>query len=73
MKSIIDNWVALQQVWDESLDGDLEPEIKSKIIGVKSQMTTFNYFCGVTILQLFLRHSNNLSKTLQNTSRKRKC
>ena len=33
MKSILDNWVALQQVWDESLDGNLEPEIKSSIIG----------------------------------------
>ena len=64
MKSIFDNWVALQQVWDESLDGNLEPEIKSRIIGVKSQMTTFDYFYGVTILQLVLRHSDNLSKTL---------
>ena len=64
MKSILDNWVALQQVWDESLDGNLEPEIKSRIIGLKSQMTTFDYFYGVTILQLVLRHSDNLSKTL---------
>ena len=31
MKSILDNWVALQQVWDESLDGNLEPEIKGRI------------------------------------------
>ena len=30
-KSILDNWVALQQVWDESLDGNLEPEIKDRI------------------------------------------
>ena len=52
MKSILDNWVALQQVWDESLDGNLEPEIKSRIIGVKSQMTTFDYFYRVAILQL---------------------
>ena len=64
MKSILDNWVALQQVWDESLDGNLEPEIKSRIIVLKSQMTTFDYFYGVTILQLVLRHSDNLSKTL---------
>ena len=64
MKSILDNWVALQQVWDESLDGNLEPENKSRIIGLKSQMTTFDYFYGVTILQLVLRHSDNLSKTL---------
>ena len=64
MKSILDNWVALQQVWDESLDGNLEPEIVSITIGVKSEMNTFNYFYGVTISQLVLRHSDNLSKTL---------
>ena len=52
MKSILDNWVALQQICDESLDGNLEPEIKSRIIGVKSQMTTFDYFYRVAILQL---------------------
>ena len=68
MKSILDNWVALQQVWDESLDGNFEPEIKGRIIGVKSQMNTFNYFYGVTILQLVLRHSDNLFKTLQKSS-----
>ena len=56
MKSILDKWVVLQQVLDESFDGSLEPEIKGKIIGVKSQMNTFNYFYGVTILQLVLRH-----------------
>ena len=50
-KSILDNWVALQQVQDESLDGNLEPKIKGRIIGVKSQMNTFNYFYGVTILK----------------------
>ena len=44
MKSILDNWVALQQGWDESLDGNLEPEIVSITIGVKSEMNTFNYF-----------------------------
>ena len=68
MKSILDNWVALQQVWDESLDGNLEPEIKCRIIDVKSQMNTFNYFYEVTILQLVLRHSDNLPKTLQKSS-----
>ena len=43
MKSILDNWVALQQVWDESLDENLEPKIKGTIVCVKSQMNTFNY------------------------------
>ena len=31
-------------------------------------MNTFNHFYGVTILQLVLRHSSNLSKTLQKSS-----
>ena len=30
MKRILDDWVALQQVWDESLVRNLEPEIKGK-------------------------------------------
>ena len=42
MNIILDNWVVLQQILNESLDGNLEPEIKGKIIGVKSQMNIFN-------------------------------
>ena len=36
MKSILDKCVALQQVWGESIDGILQPEIEGRIIGVKS-------------------------------------
>ena len=68
MKIILDKWVALQQVWDESFDENLEPEIKSRIFCVKSQMATFDCFYGVSILQLVLRDSDNLSKTLQKSS-----
>ena len=68
MKSILVNWVALQQVCDESRDGKLKPKIKGRITSVKSQMNTFNYFYGVTILQIVLRDSENLSKTLQKFS-----
>ena len=66
MKSILDNWVALQQVWDESLDGNLEPEIKSRIIGVKSQMATFDYFYRVAIIQLVFKTQWQF---IQNTSK----
>ena len=68
MKSILDNWVALQQFWDESLDENLEPEIKGRTIGVKSLVNTYKYFNGVTILQLVLRDNHSLSKTLQKSS-----
>ena len=68
MKSILDKCVALQQVWDELIDGNLQAEIKGRIIGVKSQMNTLNYFYGVTILQLVLGHSDDLSNTIQPSS-----
>ena len=68
MKNILDNWVALQQVCDESLNEILDAEIKGRIIGVKSQTSNFNYFYGITILQSVLRHSDNLSKTFQKPS-----
>ena len=57
--------MTLQQFWDESLDGNLEPEIKGRIIAVKSEMNTLNCFYGVTILQVVWRNSDNLSKTFQ--------
>ena len=73
MKSILDNWFSLQQVWEESLDRNLETEIKSRIIGLKRQMNTFKYSYGVTILQLVLRHSDNLKVFSYFFSGKRNC
>ena len=68
VKSILDNWIALQQLWDKSLDGNLKPEIKGRIIGVKNLWNTLNYFYGVAMLQLVLRHSDNFFTTLQKSS-----
>ena len=70
MKSILDNCVALQQVWDESLDGNLEPEIKGRIVGVKSQINTFNYFYGVIILLLVLTQLQILKTKFINSNEK---
>ena len=68
MKSILDKCVALQQVWDESSDENLQADIKGRIISVKSQMNTLNCFYGVTISQLVLGHSDNFSNTIQPSS-----
>ena len=66
---ILDTWAALHQVWDQSLGGNLEPEIKGRIIDIISQMNIFSNFYGVTILQLVSGQSQNLSKTLQNSGK----
>ena len=66
--SVIDNYTALQCTWEESLESRLDTEVKGRIIGVKAQMETFNFFFGVCLGECILRHAENLSKTLQSSS-----
>ena len=46
-----------------------DTETKTHIIGVQTRMNKFNYFFGVKLAILLLRHSDNLSKTLQSPKR----
>ena len=48
-----------------SKDNVSNPAVKGRIIGVQFQFKTFRYLFGVALGQLILRHSDNLSKTLQ--------
>ena len=41
--------------------------MKASIFGIKSRMKRFDYFYGVTLGDLILRHSDNLRRTLQKT------
>ena len=66
-KVLIDYWKVLQELWEECLESKLEREIRAQIIGVNHQMTTFEYYFGVKLGSLLLKHSDNLSKTLQKT------
>ena len=65
LKSVIDNYGVLQEEFNLCLESRLEPEIKSWIIGVKYKMSTFEFFIGVVIVERILKHTDNLSKTLQ--------
>ena len=65
LKSVIDNYGVLQEEFNLCLESCLEPDIKSWIIGVKHQMSTFEFFIGVVIGERILKHTDNLSKTLQ--------
>ena len=44
LKSILENYTALQELWDAALETGLDAEVRSRIIGVKAQMEIFNYF-----------------------------
>ena len=65
LKSILDNYTVMQELWDAALETRLDAEVRSRITGVKTQMENFNFFFEVYIGELVLSHGDNLSKTLQ--------
>ena len=65
LQSILDNYEVLSELWIESLDVIKDSDMKARINGVASQMKGFDFFYGVSLGQLILRHSDNLSRTLQ--------
>ena len=68
LKSVLDNWSAINMLLDNSLEENLDPTmIRGRIIGVQSQMHCFDYYFGVYVLQLLLRHSDSLSKAFHNS------
>ena len=46
----------------------LVPEVRGRVLGCQAQMKSFNFFFGLHLGQLIFRHTDNLSKTLQNAS-----
>ena len=64
---ILDNYAALLQDWTISLDEKLQSDIRGRIIGRQAQMNTFDFFFGLNLGQLLFSHTDNLSKTLQQT------
>ena len=65
LQSVLDNYSVLQELWEESKDLASDPSVKARIIGVQAQFKNFRYFFGVLLGELILKHSDNLSKTLQ--------
>ena len=64
LQGVVDNWKMLQELWEECLAKKLGPDIKGCMIGVQHQMTTCDYFYGVNLAILLLKHSDKLSHTL---------
>ena len=50
----------------EAIEAAWDTETKARIQGVQSQMNTFNFLFGALLGELVLRHTDNLSRTLQN-------
>ena len=65
IESILENYNTLQQLWDDCLDTRLDPDVKGRVIGVKSQMLQYNLFFGLHLCKTILKITDNLSRTLQ--------
>ena len=65
LKSVIDNYKVLQELWDSSQDETSDTSIKARIIGVETQFKTYAFFFGVHLGYLILKHTDSLSQTLQ--------
>ncbi|XP_052268522.1 zinc finger MYM-type protein 1-like [Dreissena polymorpha] len=65
LQSVLDNYTVLQTLWDTSYEQTNDLEIHSRIVGVRSQMESFNLFFGVHQGHIILQHTDNLSRTLQ--------
>lgn len=65
MKSIIDNYSVLQEVWHAAIDIVHDSDTVVRINGVASQMQSFDFFFGLVVGEILLRNTDNLSKTLQ--------
>ncbi len=66
-RSIMDNYDALMELWETILNDRLDSETRARVNGVASQMKTFDFFFGACLLHSILRHTDNLSKTMQHT------
>ena len=65
LKSILDNFNVLLEVWTESLERVKDTEVKARIQGVAAQMMKFDYFFGVSLGLLILRHTDNPNRMMQ--------
>ncbi len=70
IESILVNYSTLDDLWEECLQSPtrLDPDVKARIIGVQSQMSTFKLLFGLKLCERVLKMTDNLSRTLQKSS-----
>ena len=66
LESILSNYCLLQSTFNTAKDLSTDVEIKTRLIGVLTQMQNFEFYFGIVLAELFLKHGDNLSRTLQN-------
>lgn len=65
LASVLENYTALQTLWEEAVEATSQTDMKARILGVAIQMTTFRFFFGLVLSEKMLRHTDAPSKTLR--------
>ena len=68
VESIQLNYETLQTTWEEAVTVICEPEIKARINGVAAIIQNFSFLFGLMLAERILKHTDNLSHTLQAAS-----
>ena len=66
--SILENYSVLSQLWEECLEARMKPDLKRRVIEVKTQLGSHQLLFGLKLSEKILRVTDNLSRTLQKTS-----
>ena len=56
LKSVLDNYTVLQCLWEEAESVTKESDRRARLIGIGSQMTSFDFYFGVYLGEMVLRH-----------------
>ena len=68
LESIRVNFETLEATWEEAVSVVRESDVKARINGVSSVMKTFDFLFGLMLAERILKHTDNLSRTLQASS-----
>ena len=63
--SILANYDHILLLWETGVHETSNTEMKARILGVRSQMQSFNFLFCIVLSEMILRHTDKLSKTLQ--------
>ena len=66
--SILENYSVLSQIWEESLEARMEPDLKERVIGVKTRLGSHRLLIGLKLSKKILRVTDNFSRILPKTS-----
>ena len=65
LSSILANYDHILLLWETGVHETSNTEMKARILGVRSQMQSFNFLFCIVLSDMILRHTDKLSNTLQ--------